>query len=154
MLILQLNSSIRARLHQDWPSVVHRVDPPFWSHEWTLHGTCSYAYLDQFHYFDFGLFVYGNYDVLGILNYYNVYPNGNLYARSDVENIIYSATGKWPALRCNNNFWSGDVQLHEISLCFRKQDFGLEDCPYNAVKCNDYFVWNSWSSNAVKVSTE
>ncbi|XP_022158939.1 ribonuclease MC-like [Momordica charantia] len=140
--------TIQARLDQDWPNVITGQNPQFWSYEWTKHGTCSSAYLNQFHYFNFGLWVYTNYDLQSILYQYGIYPNGQQYTKTVVQNAIYSATGKWPALRCNNNYRTGNMQLHEISLCFSKNGQILIDCPFNVVTCNEYFVWNSWSYSA------
>ncbi|CAK9322664.1 unnamed protein product [Citrullus colocynthis] len=87
-------NAIRSRLDQDWPSVVYGTNPTLWSHEWKTHGTCSNYYLNQYNYFNFGLSVFGKYNMISILRKYGTNPNGNEYSIDYIENAIYNATVK------------------------------------------------------------
>lgn len=83
--------------------------------------------------------------MISILRKYGINPDGNEYSIDYIENAIYNATVKWPALRCNRNKSSGKKQLYEIALCFTKVNRALQDCPYNAGTCGNKFLWNPWS---------
>ncbi|XP_022149793.1 ribonuclease MC-like [Momordica charantia] len=146
-------SGLQPGISEIWPNVATGDNFWLWQHEWDKHGTCSEStFYDQQEYFGFGMDAYIHNNLQVILSNNQITPNGRTYTRDQVYAAIRAKTGKTPAVRCNYNSRTGASQLHEISLCFKKDASVFEDCPLNANKCGASFVWNSW--NTVKAISE
>ncbi|XP_038903744.1 ribonuclease MC-like [Benincasa hispida] len=140
-------SILQPGISEIWPNVVTGKNQWLWGHEWDKHGTCTESILfDQEEYFSFTMDKYIENNLSFILGKSQITPNGQLYSRAQIYAAISAKTGKTPAVRCNYNYWSGVEQLHEITLCYNWNATAFEDCPLNANKCDNTFMWYPWST--------
>lgn len=144
-MIVQI-SILQPGISEIWPNIATGDNLWLWRHEWDVHGTCTEAFLfDQTRYFSFAMDTYIENNLLFILGNSQITPNGRLYSRDQVYTAIKAKTGKKPAVRCNYNYRDGSVQqLHEITLCYNWNATAFVDCPLNANKCDNNFVWYPW----------
>nr|AEM42996.1 S-RNase [Siraitia grosvenorii] len=140
-------SILQPGISEIWPNIINGNNLWLWGHEWDKHGTCTEEILfDQDRYFSFAMDTYIDYNLLVLLGNSQITPNGQIYSRDQVYAAIRAKTGKTPAVRCNYNRWTGEQQMHEVSLCYNHDASAVVDCPLNANKCDNYFVWYSWST--------
>ncbi|KAK7362332.1 hypothetical protein VNO77_04442 [Canavalia gladiata] len=100
----------------------------FWKHEWDKHGTCSDSILDQHAYFEFSLNLKDQVDLLQILQYNGIIPDGELYCVDSIAQAIKEAIGFVPGITCNTDP-SGNNQLNEIYLCVDNLATKFIECP-------------------------
>ncbi|XP_020207751.1 ribonuclease 1 [Cajanus cajan] len=137
------------RAETSWPSlscaggktdknITNSDNKRFWKHEWDKHGTCSVKNLDQHAYFEAALNFKDRVDLLQILLYNGIKPDGNFYSVVSITEAIKEATGFEPGITCNTDP-SGNRQLHEIYLCADTSASNFIECPIlpNGKSCSE-----------------
>ncbi|XP_038693759.1 extracellular ribonuclease LE-like [Tripterygium wilfordii] len=108
----------------------------FWLHEWKAHGMCFKFPTNATKFFLFGLDIFQRFNFLSILETEQVRPDNGSYNRSKLATAVTNALGGVkPEIACNENN-DGNVQLHEIRVCYDDQDI-LRPCYRGFYGCPD-----------------
>ena len=117
--------SILPQMTEFWPSS-YPPNAPFWSHEWTKHGTCSG--FQQLEYFSTTLSWLQKTNASLALKKKGIVP-GSTYSASDIASAIDAANGAAPLLGCDRSSNS----LTTVSFCLNVDATKLVECDSSIV---------------------
>jgi len=115
-----------------------------WSHEWSKHGTCA-AELDQlstqYKFFDYGISLYKDLDVEGVLHDAGIEPSeSEMYSIDQVSQALQDAIGQTPILTCESTDLGNS--LWRVEFCY-DTDLNLQVCPESSdpdVCTDDFYI--------------
>ncbi|XP_038679407.1 ribonuclease S-F11-like [Tripterygium wilfordii] len=123
-----------------WPDVKHghnlSENEQFWQYQWQTHGMCFEYPNRPLLYFQTGLSLMTQLDLLDLLKGANIFPDNSYgYRASVIKAIIETRVGEQVEIRCNRPIEGWPLQLHEVGVCFDREGDVMR-CPYGYFKCN------------------
>lgn len=121
--------NLEPQLNASWPCLRNRINNQWlWKHEWDEHGICLQPTLTVTTYFQLGLHLKNQFNLLNILRSSGHSP-GRAYYKTGLKTAIQNATGGFiPLLKCVAPNSTRSL-LYEVVICLDYQGRALINCP-------------------------
>ncbi|ERN19768.1 hypothetical protein AMTR_s00064p00080140 [Amborella trichopoda] len=142
---------MEATLSGMWPSIKCPSNNgiSMWKSLWKNSGVCTN--LELIEYFEKGLVLYYELNLLNALKKHGIVPDGRLYQLADIKQALKEEIGEEVGIRCSTNL-EGEFQLYEVYVCIDKSfTTGVIPCltlPY--FTCSDEILFPAFNVQMLK----